>query len=242
MSVPDVSTDDESTKSAPRPWGFWMTLVWLGIAAAVGLGVVTAVSLLEAHSDWELTSANEEVVVHFGTALALAVLAVSVRWCGWSVFDYFAVQLPRGRNVWLGLAVLTAWELLSNAALTVLGWGAEDGGLLTEEYRNARSAGILPLFWIAHLLVAPISEEAVFRGFMYRGWAASALGPVGTILVTSMIFGVIHTQYTWAGMLDIAVFGLIAGWMRWRSRSLLVPIFLHFASNLAATLYAMSQA
>ena len=75
----------------------------------------------------------------------------------------------------------------------------------------------------------------MFRGFLHRGWAPSWLGIAGTIVLTSALWALLHQQYNILGILFIFVMGLIFGWMRQRSGSVLLPITLHTANNLLAT-------
>ena len=44
---------------------------------------------------------------------------------------------------------------------------------------SARNGGSLALFFIAVVIVAPISEEIAFRGFLFRALSASWLGVAG---------------------------------------------------------------
>ena len=45
-----------------------------------------------------------------------------------------------------------------------------------DAYRSARDSGTIWLLVIALVIAAPLTEEIVFRGFMYRGLAASRVG------------------------------------------------------------------
>ena len=102
-------------------------------------------------------------------------------------------------------------------------------------YRAAKAAGVLPLLWLSMVVVAPVTEELFFRGFLHRGWAPSWLGVSGTIVVTSALWSVLHQQYNALGILFIFVMGLIFGWLRQRSGSTTLPIVLHTLNNLLAT-------
>jgi membrane protease YdiL (CAAX protease family) len=55
----------------------------------------------------------------------------------------------------------------------------------TNRYLIARAAGMLPLLWlmIGVIVVSPIAEELIFRGFLYRGWVSSprAVVPDGSV-------------------------------------------------------------
>ena len=91
-----------------------------------------------------------------------------------------------------------------------------------------------PEFQIA-VVAAPIGEEFMFRGFLFRGWAGSPLGVTGTIVVTSAIWAAIHVQYDWFGIGQVFCLGLLFGWVRARSGSLLLTMMMHALCNIAAT-------
>jgi hypothetical protein len=84
------------------------------------------------------------------------------------------------------------------------------------------------------VVLAPLSEELLFRGFVYGGLAGSRIGPVGAILVSSGIWTVIHVQYTWLVMTQIFIYGVVFGVVRWRSGSLWPPMVTHGVVNLLA--------
>lgn len=48
------------------------------------------------------------------------------------------------------------------------------------------------LLIIAVVFCAPLLEETLFRGFLFRGWQHSKLGTSGTIILTSILFVLIH--------------------------------------------------
>ena len=58
-------------------------------------------------------------------------------------------------------------------------------GFMVEAYKSARASNALVLFFIAVVIVAPVSEEVAFRGFLFRGLGASWLGVSGTLIATS---------------------------------------------------------
>lgn len=108
-------------------------------------------------------------------------------------------------------------------------------------YRAAKLAGMLPMLWLATVIVAPVTEELLFRGFLHRGWAPSWLGVSGTIVLTSALWAALHQQYNWLGILCIFLMGLIFGWMRQRSGSTTLTIILHSLNNLIATILVAVQ-
>ena len=99
--------------------------------------------------------------------------------------------------------------------------------------------GSLALFFIAVVIVAPITEEIAFRGFLFRGLSASWLGVAGTtVLTTSAAWAAMHVQYDWSRSAQIFLIGLLLGWLRWASGSTLLTILLHVLANLAASVQA----
>jgi membrane protease YdiL (CAAX protease family) len=110
----------------------------------------------------------------------------------------------------------------------------DDGSETVEKtYEAARLAGMLPLLWIAVLIIAPVAEELVFRAFLHRGWAASRLGASGTVVLTSLLWALLHQQYTWLGIVFVFCMGLTLGWLRERSGSTTTTIALHALTNLS---------
>lgn len=90
----------------------------------------------------------------------------------------------------------------------------------------------LPLA-ISIVVLVPILEETIFRGYLFKAWRHSWLGSYGTILVTSVLFTLVHAaQYDMIILLQIFPLALILGFARERTGSLLVPIAIHSANNL----------
>lgn len=91
----------------------------------------------------------------------------------------------------------------------------------------------LPGLFIAVLLFAPIFEEALFRGFMFKGFLAH-IGSSKTIFLTALFWSLIHIQYNLFGIFIVFVVGILLGVVRLRSNSILPTILLHSLMNLVA--------
>jgi membrane protease YdiL (CAAX protease family) len=90
----------------------------------------------------------------------------------------------------------------------------------------------LLIFLIGGCIAVPVMEEFVVRGFMFRGWSQSFLGPVGSIVLASALWALIHIQYDWFGCFCIFVTGLALGHFRWRSNSTWLTVMVHSAINI----------
>ena len=94
------------------------------------------------------------------------------------------------------------------------------------------------LFMLAVVILTPVYEEILFRGFVLRGcllWAPQQ--KVICSLLTSLLFAVIHMQYVHLQTL-IALFllSLLLCGARLISGGLKLPIFIHMLNNLLGVL------
>jgi membrane protease YdiL (CAAX protease family) len=93
------------------------------------------------------------------------------------------------------------------------------------------------LLIIAVVIAAPIFEELLFRGFMFTGLKHSPLGIIGTIIITSILFTLIHGgQYELIDLALLFPLAVILGLARHRSGGIYLPIYLHFMNNLLASI------
>jgi membrane protease YdiL (CAAX protease family) len=94
------------------------------------------------------------------------------------------------------------------------------------------------LFFIAVVIIGPVTEEIVFRGFLFRGLSASFLGVAGTLIATSIAWALMHVQYDALIIAQIFLIGLLLGWLRWASGSTLLTTWLHVLTNFVALIEA----
>ncbi|QHM70083.1 CPBP family intramembrane glutamic endopeptidase [Mixta intestinalis] len=93
------------------------------------------------------------------------------------------------------------------------------------------------LFFSA-VLLAPIFEEILFRGFLLQAfllWAPRSR--FAAILLTSLLFAAMHTQYIlWQTIVVLTLFSILLCYARLRAGGLRLPIALHMLNNLIALL------
>jgi len=111
-------------------------------------------------------------------------------------------------------------------------WIFSDAGLVGVAGALLEGA-VLPrvLLALSVVVLAPLVEELIFRGLLWDA-LGDHLPPLGVWLLTSALFGAYHLDPLHA----VAVFpiGLLLGWLRWRTGSLVAPILGHAANNLVA--------
>jgi membrane protease YdiL (CAAX protease family) len=96
----------------------------------------------------------------------------------------------------------------------------------------------LVLMRFSAIVVAPICEEVVFRGYLY-GVAKRYCGPLAGALCSALIFSAAHASL--AALLPLALFGLLLAWLYERTGSLWTPIAAHACFNAATVVVLMIQ-
>jgi membrane protease YdiL (CAAX protease family) len=89
-------------------------------------------------------------------------------------------------------------------------------------------------FWLMLLVIglgAPLSEEILFRGFMFPGLAKSRLGFVGAGILSSILWTMLHAGYSLFGLLEVLSIGFYFAWLLVRTGSLWTTIFCHAVYN-----------
>ncbi|MBP2196645.1 membrane protease YdiL (CAAX protease family) [Pantoea cypripedii] len=109
-------------------------------------------------------------------------------------------------------------------------------GWLVAQTQQGRNSMLILL--LTAVLLAPVFEEVLFRGFLLQGfllWAPKSR--FACMLLTSLLFAVMHTQYVhWETIVALTLFSLLLCYARLRSNSLALPVFLHTLNNLIAIL------
>ena len=90
---------------------------------------------------------------------------------------------------------------------------------------------------ITTILIAPILEEFIFRGFLFSQLRIT-LGNWGAISLSSLAWTSLHFQYELKILFILFVFGLFLGFLRWKSNSLFLVMALHAVNNLVALITA----
>jgi membrane protease YdiL (CAAX protease family) len=161
--------------------------------------------------------------------------ALSWRDMGWRRFDRRAIG-DLGVGIALALPVIGLTSVLAFALVTVF-------GVVPEAPLPATGILVgLVVQLIAGAIIAPVAEEAIFRGFAITAWRRT-LGENGALLRASLLFALAHVL-TVSGDNLPQVGALIAvgfamrlpvafalGWLFLRRGSIWAPIGLHVAFN-----------
>ena len=229
----------------PRVWKFWGTALW-GLFAFGGMfvGQLAVIGYFVLMREGPIDIAAAIRVVGGGVTISMSVIMglpavmlalwIAIRPTRTPFAEYLALRWTSPRMFFTGLAALVGlvmgWDLLSRAL------GREiQPGFMGDVLKSAQADGAVWLLVIAFCVAAPVSEEFLARGFLYRGWSESFLRVPGAILLSSLAWTALHLQYDWFFFGEVFSIGLLLGYLRYRSNSLWLTIVLHGLNNLAAT-------
>jgi membrane protease YdiL (CAAX protease family) len=249
-AVPATPAPHPGAQQQPRVWKFWGTCLWgLLLFAAMFAGQFALVAAFFIAKGPPFDIASIKAVASAGTVISLSVMmglpaVLAVVWLATRLArtpfaEYLALRRTSWRNLLIGIVALSAlvagFDLLSR----MLGRDISPG-FMVEVLKSAQADGALWLLVIAFAVAAPVTEELMVRGFLYRGWSESALGPVGAIVLSSLVWTAMHAQYyDWFLFSEVLSIGLLLGYMRYRSNSTWLTIVMHGINNFAATLQSL---
>ena len=83
------------------------------------------------------------------------------------------------------------------------------------------------LFFVMVVVVAPITEEFIFRGIILHRWGTK-WGVIPAILLSSILFGLIHLNIFF---ISLAIWAVFLAFLYIKTGSLIVPIIAHALNN-----------
>lgn len=152
-------------------------------------------------------------------------------------------RIGRRSVIWKSLTTLVL--VLPVLAFSNLGWtallravGLSDAPQdLLAIFGAVKSPLVLVGLLLVACVVAPINEELLFRGAIFRGLRQS-LGRVPALAISGALFGLMHGN--WAGFVPLALLGVGLAIAYEQSGDIRVPILTHALFNLNTTLVLLS--
>jgi membrane protease YdiL (CAAX protease family) len=201
-----------------RPIPGWSLLVFVAACPLIGLLVA-----------WLLP--DREMLTILGAFFVIGLLAVLV-----AVAPLGRAALPalgfRPAN-WKYPVFGAVGTLVLSIAVSQLGIEPQGMKQVIEVVREPKQL-VISLLLLA--VLAPLVEELVFRGLLY-GWVAGRWGSMAALIVSSLAFAAAHFEP--AHIVLVLPLGLLFGWLRRRTDSLLPSLFSHIVNNGFALLAAV---
>lgn len=156
---------------------------------------------------------------------------VSLRTIGWNRFQlrYIGIAVVGLVVYFVGYMIVAG---LASALIPSLNLSQhQDIG-----FQHASTSSDKLLTFISLVVLPPLAEETVFRGFMYTG-LRRRFPVVLSAIITSVLFAIPHLQFgdgaplLWVAALDTFVLSLVLCYVRERTESLWPGIFIHALKN-----------
>lgn len=176
-------------------------------------------------------------VLALGPPLLLVIVRAERGWLPWPRALGLTSQ-GLGRHLFealVGLGAVLATSVLLrdllSAGLQTLAPGPGLGALGAQALRSAGGAGALMEFGLL-VLLAPVAEELIFRGFIFRA-LLDELRPLAAAGLSAVLFAAAHLAWEPQSCAPLLAVGLASAYLYRHSRSLLPCILLHAAYNAA---------
>ncbi len=231
-----------------RPWGpsfavFYTIFLYVATQVIAGIGLVLALGLMGwDQSRIEQWVENAAAAQFFYVLLIESTTVAAVFWyvhkrgvaltqIGWNI--------PRLRHI--GQAAL-AFVVYFVALIVVMTIATELSSQVDPNQKqelgfdSVVGTTDLILTGLSLIVLAPVAEEILFRGFLLKG-LRSKLSWLPAVILTSVIFAVGHLQIgsgnplLWSAAVDTFVLSLVLCYVRIRSDSLWPGIFIHATKN-----------
>jgi len=173
------------------------------------------------------------MVIWYGLMLLFLYVTLSVfrntpfwRALGWHTLAWRPGGWPKSPWLYLGAGCLLS--VLVAAATAKM--NAPENVPIEELFRYKNTA---MLFMAMAVLVAPLVEETVFRGYLYPLFARS-FGVAASVLLTGVLFGLMHGAqlgWTFGLVMVLVVVGIVFTFVRARTGSVFASYLLHLGYN-----------
>ncbi|MGZ7134083.1 MAG: CPBP family intramembrane glutamic endopeptidase [Halobacteriota archaeon] len=100
--------------------------------------------------------------------------------------------------------------------------------------QSAAVPGLLPIVFLSGVIIAPIAEEIVFRGYLYKAFR-DRFKPSYAIVLSAALFSAIHLELLAAA--PLFVIGIVLAYVYEKTGNLMAPITLHVLNNAVAFLF-----
>jgi membrane protease YdiL (CAAX protease family) len=216
----------------PKPWG--LPAILLALVIPTGL-LVPGFFLSEPE---ELTTgeiiANLIATLILKDGLFIGIAAAFAVWRYKQGWGGLGLRQVDSKYWWVPfVAAVGAIAAVATYSIVLSAVGADEATPRQEDLEKIfDDPAALPIAAFAVVVMAPLSEEIFFRGFIFGG-LIRPLGPIPAMLVSGLIFGAYHvTGLSSLGVvLPFSLIGAFFAWLYYRTGSIWLSIATHFLFN-----------
>jgi hypothetical protein len=216
----------------------WVVLL---VAAYIGAQYIVSfaiIGLMHIGLPWSESSTIDTLSFRVYVYVAMVAIIAAVAWRRYrklSLEQIGLARLPEWSDIGLSLAGVIVYMLASTIALTL---ASNIPGFSPDQAQNLGLGrlfgGDVAIGFLVLVILTPLFEEVIFRGFLYGRLRNLQLPWWVASLIVSVLFGVAHMQ--WNVGVDVFFFSMVACLLREMTGSIWAGVLLHMVKNFLAFL------
>ena len=215
--------------------GIWVAIVCISLYLYINLYLGLALLLNKYAVEYTLVRL---IITSLDFVVLIIIPSICFYYSGIRVQDIFAKKSKISTIIFWVLIGGFFGDLLIKAIITDNFWIA----LNQLSFENIDWNKINWIILLLNIFIIPINEEFFFRGFLYNALIDKKINYHLVILFCSVIWSLIHLPTSFNYYLFLFSSGIILGYSRFFTKSILVPIAVHIAFNLSSSIFGLLKA
>ena len=174
-----------------------------------------------------------------GQAFLVVPVIIFLLWRNFSLSEALRIN-PVSRSTVLATVLLSLGAMILSDEINLLVnmvIPMPDSFLQVEAMLTPDNSLSMVLLIFTVVIIAPVGEEILFRGFLQK-YLENAWGDITrAILLSSLFFAAIHFNPYW--MIQIYFLGILLGFLAWRTSSIVPSIIFHIIINATSLLFLL---
>lgn len=216
----------------------WTALLVTAYIGAQYIVSFVIIGLIQLGLPWSPTSTVNTLTFRVYVYVAMALIIGVVAWYRYRKLSFEQIGLPRlpeWSDIGLSLAGVIVYMLASTVALTLASNIPGFSPNQVQDLGLGRLFGSdLILGFVVLVVLTPLFEEVIFRGFLYGRLRNLQFPWWVSSLVVSILFGLAHMQ--WNVGVDVFFLSMVACVLREMTDSIWAGVLLHMVKNFLAFL------
>lgn len=241
---------NKDVKPVKKQWGplaavLFSVFVYVILQYLVGF-IILPVLMLQgkdlSKAETLLSGVHDQFLFYFVWAIiAIVTLGLFIKKYGQKLTDLGLTKL-RWQYLWYGLAGVVTYYLLYIISVTLVSQLIPSLDLTQRQnlgFQAPSMPGEYVTAFIMLVILPPIVEELIFRGFMFKGFRSKLVFFPSAIL-TSVFFAIGHLQFgngtplLWVAGMDTFILSMVMCFVREKTNSLWPSMLMHGLKNLLA--------
>ena len=214
-------------------------IVFFSITSAfLAGGVIASLGTFYAQSYQKVITFASFIV---GQSLMVVPLVLYLKFKNLSIIDSVRFKTLKSTTVWSIILFSLGLIILSDELDRIIQFYIPAPEYIVDLNHLLKPESIFDgfLLFFAIVILAPLGEEIIFRGFLQQILEKEWKDSTRAVLFTALIFSLIHMNPYW--FFQIYILGVFLGFLAWKTNSIIAPLILHGLNNFIALLLSLSE-